>query len=46
MKTLEEVAKALKNTYMEHEVDEKLPLIQEIQRLKKKRTRFFLVITI
>lgn len=46
MKTLEEVTKALKNTYMEHEVEEKLPLIQEIQKLKKKRTRFFLAIII
>ncbi|MGQ2843728.1 quinolinate synthase NadA, partial [Leptospira interrogans] len=42
MKTLEEVAKALKNTYMEHEVDEKLPLIQEIQRLKKEKNAILL----
>lgn len=37
MKTLEEVTKALKSTYMEHEVEGKLPLIQEIQKLKKKK---------
>ncbi|EKS10340.1 quinolinate synthase NadA [Leptospira santarosai] len=42
MKTLEEVTTALKNTYMEHEVEEKLPLIQEIQKLKKEKNAILL----
>lgn len=42
MKTLEEITIALKSTYMEHEVEEKLPLIQEIQKLKKEKNAILL----
>ncbi|MEI1277952.1 MULTISPECIES: quinolinate synthase NadA [Leptospira] len=42
MKTIEDIRKSLESTYMEHEIEEKLPLIQEINRLKKEKNAVLL----
>ncbi|PJZ71498.1 quinolinate synthase [Leptospira perolatii] len=42
MKTLEEIKKSLESTYLSHEIDEKLPLIEEINRLKKEKNAILL----
>lgn len=42
MKTADEIRRSLESTYMSHEIDEKLPLIEEINRLKKEKNAVLL----
>ncbi|EQA37369.1 quinolinate synthetase complex, A subunit [Leptospira inadai serovar Lyme str. 10] len=42
MKTVDEIRKTLESTYMSHEIEEKLPLILEINRLKQEKNAVLL----